>query len=93
MKYLLILLFIIAAIAGCENRTKEQIALDKKEKDSINEIWHGFHVEVIDSCEYLLRYTERYSGHQGYGQSFMAHKGNCKFCKERRRNEMKDLIK
>jgi hypothetical protein len=37
-----------------------------------------------DSCEYLLRV----SGYQGY----LAHKGNCRFCKERRQKEMKELI-
>jgi hypothetical protein len=35
----------------------------------------NYKVIVIDSCEYLVR-KEGYKG-------FMAHKGNCKFCKER----------
>lgn len=35
----------------------------------------GYDVVVIDSCEYLVRQ----SGYSGY----MAHKGNCKFCKIR----------
>ena len=32
----------------------------------------GYHVVIIDSCEYLVRQ----SGYSGY----MAHKGNCRFC-------------
>lgn len=35
----------------------------------------GYDVVVIDSCEYLVRQ----SGYSGY----MAHKGNCKFCRIR----------
>jgi hypothetical protein len=35
---------------------------------------------VIDSCEYIV---------WGHG---LAHKGNCKFCAERRRNELKKII-
>lgn len=36
---------------------------------------------VIDSCEYVSAYYK------------LAHKGNCHFCAERRRQEMKDLVK
>ncbi len=35
---------------------------------------------VIDSCEYIV---------WGHG---LAHKGHCKFCAERRRNELKKII-
>ena len=37
-----------------------------------------------DSCEYLLRVSV-YKG-------FLAHKGNCRFCKERRQKELKELV-
>jgi hypothetical protein len=37
-------------------------------------------IRVIDSCEYIA---------WGHG---LAHKGNCKFCAERRRNELKKII-
>ena len=40
---------------------------------------------VIDSCEYF--------GKLKYGRTFLSHKGNCRFCKERRQKEMKELIK
>jgi len=39
------------------------------------------HVRTIDSCEYIL---------WGYG---MAHKGNCRYCAERRKQELKEMIK
>lgn len=41
-----------------------------------------FKILQIDSCEYL-----RVDGYCGY-----AHKGNCRFCKERRQKELEELI-
>ena len=43
-----------------------------------------FGVCIYDSCEYLI------AAH-GY-KGFLAHKGNCCFCKERRQKELKELI-
>ena len=37
-----------------------------------------------DSCEYLLRVS--------YYQGYLAHKGNCRYCKERRQKELKELV-
>lgn len=39
-----------------------------------------FNTIVIDSCEYI----------EGYQR--LAHKGNCKYCKERRKQELKELV-
>jgi len=40
---------------------------------------------IIDSCEYI--------GYLGFGNSdIIAHKGNCRFCKERRKKELKELV-
>lgn len=35
---------------------------------------------VIDTCEYINAYNR------------LAHKGNCRFCKERRQEELKELV-
>ncbi len=43
-----------------------------------------FCVFVYDSCEYLIAF-------HGY-KGFLSHKGNCRFCKERRQKELKDLV-
>lgn len=43
-----------------------------------------FGVCVYDSCEYLIAM-------HGY-KGFLAHKGNCRFCKERRKQELKELV-
>ena len=40
----------------------------------------SFNTIVIDSCEYI----------DGYNR--LAHKGNCRFCKERRGKELKELV-
>ena len=39
-----------------------------------------FNTIVIDSCEYI------------YGYQRLAHKGNCKYCKEHRKQELKELV-
>lgn len=42
---------------------------------------------VIDSCEYLI--GSKYEPGTGYG--YLAHKGNCKYCAERRKRELQNL--
>ena len=44
-----------------------------------------FGVCIYDSCEYVI-------GIHGY-KGFLAHKGNCRFCTERRRQELQTIIK
>lgn len=39
---------------------------------------YGF--QTIDSCEYVIGYYK------------LSHKGNCKYCAERRKQELKELI-
>jgi len=41
-----------------------------------------YDVHVIDSCEYI-------DGGHAYG---LGHKGNCRFCKERRQKELEKLV-
>lgn len=41
-----------------------------------------YDVHVIDSCEYI-------DGGHSYG---LGHKGNCRFCKERRQKELEELV-
>lgn len=44
----------------------------------------GLRVSIIDSCEYI-----HYSC--GWGPEY-THKGNCKFCSERRQKEIEELV-
>jgi len=39
---------------------------------------------TIDSCEYIKQRT--------YDNYLYIHKGNCRFCKERRQKELKELV-
>ena len=45
----------------------------------------GVTVETIDSCEYIRFFT-----HNGF--RVYSHKGNCRFCKERRQKELEELV-
>ena len=72
MEKIILLALTALMMVGCEYRTDDEIEEAKRLK--------GFNIVVIDSCEYLKKdETCRY---QGYG--YFAHKGNCRFCKERR---------
>lgn len=55
----------------------------KKSHEKVFESMFGwsYRVLVIDSCEYVD------------GGNQLAHKGNCRFCKERREKELKELVK
>lgn len=54
---------------------------DESVTDNLNAI-------VVDSCEYLYKEVPTSGG----PYAAMAHKGNCRFCKERRQKELKELV-
>lgn len=84
MKKILLTNAILVAVifCGCQQQTineAEQSYSDNK----ANEIFIGVNYQIvqIDSCEYIIgRDNGAYNG--GY---FLSHKGNCKFCVERRK--------
>ena len=62
------------------------IACDKRMPDGTYRVSSDtYRVYVIDSCEYLGVLNN------GNG-SFIAHKGNCRFCTERRQKELRELL-
>lgn len=79
MKKLILLLALAFVVCGCVQ--KEEDGSLKLNTGLLNES----HVVTIDSCEYISYIS--YNG--GYG---LAHKGNCKYCAERRRKEQEELI-
>lgn len=81
MKKFILLALTALMMVGCEYKTAAEIEEAKR--------LNGFNIVVIDSCEYLKR-TETVT-YQGYG--YLAHKGNCRFCKERRQKELEELVK
>ena len=46
----------------------------------ICDVADGYSMIVIDSCEYIESFNR------------LVHKGNCRFCVERHRNELKEII-
>lgn len=84
MKRILIflILFIIACfiLGSCDNTTLKptvkQTQIDYYFNKDGSTTWYA--IELIDSCEYLV-------GQYG-GTNFVTHKGNCKFCKQRKTN-------
>ena len=80
MKTIILLALTTLMVVGCEHKTDAEI----EEAERLN----GFNIVVIDSCEYLkMSISDPY---QGYG--YFAHKGNCRFCAERRKKELKELV-
>lgn len=90
MKKIIIVPLTALMIAGCTPSYEEaKKVVDKERNKQIQrEVWHNFHVEIIDSCEYLKNTVPAAYG--GYG--YFAHKGNCRFCKERRQKELEELV-
>ena len=86
MERVLLIIVSFLFLISCDNRTEEQIWKDyqaKQEKARQDSIFKGFDVIVIDSCEYLIKRESQSASQRGYG--FMSHKGNCKFCEERKK--------
>ena len=79
MKKIISLMFATLTIVSCEYRTEAETEETKR--------LNGFNIVVIDSCEYLIKREKGGGGYQGYG--YFAHKGNCRFCKERKEREGK----
>lgn len=83
MKQIIILILTALIIAGCDNisnEIKEAEKVQQARNTAIQE-WHN-QVVIIDSCEYI---SEEMRG-------LIEHKGNCRFCKERRQKELKELV-
>jgi hypothetical protein len=80
MKKIILLTLTALMMVGCVYRTEAE----REEAKRLN----GFNIVVIDSCEYLKMSDA--TGYQGYG--YFAHKGNCRFCQERRQKELEELV-
>lgn len=78
MKKLILLALTALVMVGCDEagRISQDGVVPVAYKKDIYEYW----IVIIDSCEYINYY-------QG-----LAHKGNCKYCAERRKQELKELV-
>jgi len=52
----------------------------------VSSITDDANIVIIDSCEYIKNATYTYL-------YVYTHKGNCRFCKERREKEIKELLR
>ena len=60
------------------------VGCDEKQSDETYKPYF-YTTYIIDSCEYV-----GYAA--GANWDYLAHKGNCKFCKERRQKELEELV-
>lgn len=81
VKKIILLVLATLMMVGCDNKT------DAKKIEEAKRL-NGFNIVVIDSCEYLKK--SRAMGYQGFG--YFAHKGNCRFCAERRKQKLEALV-
>jgi len=79
IKKIILLAFVALLMTGCDETNEPKV---------IKHV-NGFGVVVVDSCEYIYEYMQSTGG----GYAVMTHKGNCRFCKERRQKELKELVK
>lgn len=83
MKKIILLALTTLMTAGCEQSEKPKY----KQYYTENCI-----VAIIDSCEYIVneeKYAFAYT--DGIYKTY-THKGNCRFCKERKQKELEELI-
>ena len=76
MKKIILLALTALMMVGCSYQSEIAKSVSVEEGD--------FSTIEYDSCEYLLR--------SGFYQGYLAHKGNCRFCKERRQKELEELV-
>lgn len=88
MKKIFILSILFAMVSCNRPRVDTNIYHKAEITNDIYDVNGEFRLRtvVIDSCEYLI--GNHSGGYQGYG--FMAHKGNCKYCAERRKHELQN---
>lgn len=89
MKKIFISVVVLFAMISCSKQPDTNIYHDVERTNDVYDV-NGecrLRTVVIDSCEYLIgHYTGVY---QGYG--YLSHKGNCRYCAERRKREMQNL--
>ncbi len=78
MKKFILLAFVACLMMGCQLPGQKIIPVNKA-------LPYDFVVVEIDSCEYIGTTSSKY-------RDLFSHKGNCRFCKERRQKELKELV-
>ena len=91
MKKFLVLLSFFFVIVSCSKQPDTRVYHETEITSDVYVV-NGLHLKtvVIDSCEYLIG-SRQYGIYQGYG--YLSHKGNCKYCAERRKRELQNVNK
>lgn len=95
MKKILVLTAILFAMISCSEQPDTNIYHEVERTNDVYKVnvtstfndTTMLRVVVIDSCEYLI--GKNRFGEAGYG--YLSHKGNCKYCAERRKRELQNL--
>ena len=89
------ILSVLFAMVSCSEQPDTNIYHDAKSTDDVykvvissSSIPIDLQVVVIDSCEYLIGH-DLAASYRGYG--YLSHKGNCKYCAERRKRELQNI--
>ena len=83
MKKIILLVLAALMMVGCD-KIRNKIKEAENARHATNTIireWPN-QIVIIDSCEYVSEET----------RGLVEHKGNCRFCKERRQKELKELV-
>lgn len=78
MKKIILLACVACLMIGCQLPDPKIIPVNKV-------LPYDFVVVEIDSCEYIGTASSKC-------RDLFSHKGNCRFCKERRQKELKELV-
>lgn len=89
MKKIFILISILFAMVSCNEQPDTNIYHEVERTNDVYRVYNDVNVRVviIDSCEYLI--GSKSMSYQGFG--YLSHKGNCKYCAERRKRELQNL--
>lgn len=81
------ILSILFAMISCNEQPDTNIYHEVKRTNDVYNV-NGVQLRtvIIDSCEYLMGRDG--NGYTGYG--YLSHKGNCKYCAERRKRELQN---
>ena len=79
MKKIILLLSFVVLLVSCSTSEEYQNVRKLQGIRAGKYIEKNYQVIVIDSCEYITAYA--------WGEGYLAHKGNCKFCKARKEKE------
>lgn len=79
IKKIILLVFIVFMMVGCYQAE----AYNNKQIDLVGD--YQVKTIVYQGCEYVVMESHFYK------RSVITHKGNCRFCKERRKKELKEF--